>query len=270
MGSRAVRRIPGPRRDAVAPAIGGVAEERAAFGHFETLHSGPPRPFGFSLRSNDEGVGNPLPHIAHEIIQPVAVGFERSSGCCRLIAVETEVAMRELALPDVARKKAFVVRISVAPRITCIFHAAASGVLPFCLRWQTTADPPGVLLRVVPRNVHNWVVLVLIQHRSLGAGAIDVAPSRAINPSPPFDFYYTLCWSYIVADLGPENERPAESFSFCHVAGCVDKSCELRVCDRSFANAEGPYTFFPERTFGIAKNDGFVSAQKGHAARYFD
>ena len=79
---------------------------------------------------------------------------------------------------------------------------------------------------------------VRMPRRSLGAGAIDIAPDHAVYSSPPFDFDYTPCWSCIVAGLGPEDERPDESFGFSHAAVRFDKRGELRFRDCNVANAE--------------------------------
>lgn len=268
MGGRAVGRIPGPRGNAVAPAIGGVAEERTAFGHFETFHSGLTRLCSFSLRPNYKRGGSPLPDIAHKIVQPVAVGFERSCRRCCLISIQPEVAVGKSALPDVAREEVFVVGISVAPRIARVFQATTRGVLPFSLVRQAAADPPRVVLRIAPGYVHDR--MVGSPHGFLGARAIDVEPGRAVDPSPPFDLDDASGRPYAVADLAPEDERPAESFSLRLVPGCCDERGELRVRDRRVAYTERPDPLFLERAFSVVGYDGPVGSQEGPAAWNFD
>ena len=74
--------------------------------------------------------------------------------------------------------------------------------------------------------MHNRVVRM--PRRSPDAGATNVAQDRAVDPSPPFGFDYTLCWPYIVAGLGPDDERPVDHsasvtwrFASINVANCA-------------------------------------------------
>ena len=98
----------------------------------------------------------------------------------------------------------------------------------------------------------------------------NVAQDRAVDPSPPFGFDYTLCWHYIVVGLGPEDGRPAESFGFCHVAVRFDKRGELCIRDCNVANAEGPDTLFLDQALGVVMNDGSVGTQKRPRRWYFE
>ena len=159
------------------------------------------------------------------------------------------------------KEKAFVVRIIVAPRYCASFkppRAACTHLASVCKRPLThRANFCASLQDACPTEPG-----VRMPRRSLGAGFIDVAPHHAVNPSPPFDFDYTPCWPYIVAGLGPDDERPAESFGFSHVAVRFDKRGELCVRDCNVANAEGPDTLFLDQAFRVVKYDGTIGTQK--------
>ena len=81
VAGRAVGRVALPGRDPVAPAVGGVAEVRAALLDLEVPLAGPrgswPRSCG---EPRIEPVGGPLPDVAGHVVQAVAVGREGVHG----------------------------------------------------------------------------------------------------------------------------------------------------------------------------------------------
>src|SRR6266545_4442300 len=99
-----------------------------------------------------EPVGAPLPRIAGDGAQAVAVGWERVHRAGRGVAVVSAVVVRELSLPDVAQVPSTGSQL-VAPRVDLLLQAAARGVFPLRFGRQALACPARVGGGVVPGDV---------------------------------------------------------------------------------------------------------------------
>ena len=130
MGGGAVGGAGAARGDAVAVAVATVAEEGAAFEDFAGAQ-------GFVLSAvlgggQAVGVCSPLPDVADDVVEAVAVGGEGARGRGGEPAVAPAVVAGEVALPDVAELGArAVVGFGCAPWIGDIASAAARCVFPF-------------------------------------------------------------------------------------------------------------------------------------------
>ena len=133
MGGGAVGGAGAARGDAVAVAVATVAEEGTAFEDFAGAQ-------GFVLLSlfavlgggQAVGVCSPLPDVADDVVEAVAVGGKRTRGRGGEPAVAPAVVTGEVALPDVAKPGArVIVGFGCAPGIGDVASAAARCVLPF-------------------------------------------------------------------------------------------------------------------------------------------
>src|SRR4051795_6492982 len=78
VAGRAVGRVRAPGGHAVAVAVGGVAQVRAASDHLRLALWRPDRvrSGAVTVEARVEPVAAPLPHVARGVVQPVAVGRE--------------------------------------------------------------------------------------------------------------------------------------------------------------------------------------------------
>ncbi len=121
-------------------------------------------------------VGAPLPHVAGDRVQPVAVGRESIDRAAPAIAVFAGVVTGKLALPDVAQMLSAGSEF-VSPGVELLFEAAAGGVLPLRLRRKRLRCPCRVSGGIVPRNMHHRMIQRGTRHQSQGpAGCFQVAP----------------------------------------------------------------------------------------------
>ena len=130
MGGGAVGGAGAARGDAVAVAVATVAEEGAAFEDFAGAQ-------GFqvvlaAVLGQAVGVCSPLPDVADDVVEAVAVGGKRTRGRGGEPAVAPAVMAGEVTLPDVAKPGArVVVGFGCAPRVGDVASATARCVLPF-------------------------------------------------------------------------------------------------------------------------------------------
>ena len=103
MARGAIERDDGPRRDAVAVAIAGVAQIGAPFG--DPLRTVAGRPF----------IVAPFPYVSAHVEQARAVGVERVDRTGRTPAIRRPIDKWKFALPDVAGTEFCIVRFTVAP-----------------------------------------------------------------------------------------------------------------------------------------------------------
>src|SRR5262249_14322571 len=185
--------VPGAR--AVARTIAVVAQERAAF--LDTLRherpgrvDGPVRPGRVDCEPAGARaiqialvpVRAPLPDVAGHVVEAVTVRRERLDRGGALVAVLDRVAVGKLALPDVALRPRLGERL-VAPGVPLVVQAAAGGELPFRLGRQALAGPLRVGDGVVPRDVHDGMIVFPVDISLL---AFPVPPPGPPRPLPPF------------------------------------------------------------------------------------
>src|SRR5262249_30915004 len=138
---RAVDRLALPRRRAVAQAVVGRAEVRAALhdaAREAVVPGGSTAPSGAG--HGLEPVVRPLPDVAGHVVEAVAVrriGLDRRGA---LVAVEQQVLPGELALPGIGHHAALR-RELLAPREGRAVQATAGRVLPLGLARQRLAGP---------------------------------------------------------------------------------------------------------------------------------
>src|SRR6476646_4363772 len=88
-------------------------------------------------------VGRPLPDVAGDVVEAVAVRGKAADGRGALVAVELQVLPGELALPGVRHRLA-VREVLVAPREYRSLETAAGGELPLGFGGQVLPRPRGV------------------------------------------------------------------------------------------------------------------------------
>lgn len=150
MGCCAVGGVSRAGGDAVAGAVGGVAEVAAAFEELVAAHACEAVFDGFLQGFDFEGVSRPFPHVADHVVEAIGIGGEALGGGCGGVAVGGGVLSREAALEDVAGEVIGIVWIAGAPWVGDIALACASGVLPLGLGGEAPADPCGVGAGIVP------------------------------------------------------------------------------------------------------------------------
>ena len=128
MGGGAVGGAGAARGDAVAVAVATVAEEGAAFEDFAGAK-------GFVLSAvlgggQAVGVCSPLPDVADDVVEAVAVGSKRTRGRGGEPAVAPAVVAGEVTLPDVAVGAQFVEIQAAAMSAGAI--TLAPGMAPPC------------------------------------------------------------------------------------------------------------------------------------------
>src|SRR3954471_12144741 len=107
----------------------------------------------------------PLPDVAGDVVEPVAVGREPPDRRGALEAVRAQVFPWESAEPAVGHDPASGFRV-LAPGVRGLVEPPAGGVLPLGLGRQPTAGPGGVGGRVLVTDVHDRVQLTAVQRRA--------------------------------------------------------------------------------------------------------
>src|SRR5690606_15370532 len=207
----------GARRDAVALAVRGVTEVRAALDY---ALDGPARGRAAGgpgrLRRRALGrrgapprqrprVGGELPDVPDHAVEAEAVrlvGVDRRGA---EVAVLAGVADGELALPDVAHVAAAGGEL-VAPGEGPLDEPAASRVLPLGLGGQPAAGPRGEGLGVAPRHVHDRVVEAVPHVRPWSLRRV---PGRARHRAPPRRGGDGAGRRVVLRQQADEDERPA-------------------------------------------------------------
>ena len=201
VAGRRVDRLRMARGRAVAAAVVGRAEMRAALDHLSRnfdlgLGGVIARVLGRAARvlrdaarlrgvggvSLREPVRRPLPDVADHVVQAVAVGRKRGDRRGALEAVGAEVLARKLALPGVGHVRA-AGRELVAPGIVDAVEPAARGEFPFRFGRQLLAGPCGVGERVGERDMHDRMVVAAVD---VALGAVGMPPVGALQKGPPF------------------------------------------------------------------------------------
>src|SRR6476646_7527258 len=128
-----------------------------------------------------EPIGAPFPGVAGYGIEAECIGRKgvdwRNAG----ETVFRSINQWKFALPDIAQVTA-AGRELVSPRIEFLFETSARGKLPFGFRGKTLPCPGGVTLRVVPRNMRNWMMLAA---GGTGIGTFGMPPIGARDFTPP-------------------------------------------------------------------------------------
>src|SRR4029453_15243966 len=183
VGGAGVDRLGHAGGRAVAPAVVGGAQMRAALHHL----AGDGRPVAGRGAAAVVGVAvglvpvaGPLPDVADHVEQAVAVGREPAHRGRPCIAVQLQVLDRELALPGVGHPAAVRVEL-VAPGELRPLQPTAAGQLPLGLGGQVLAGPGGVGGHVGPGDVDHWVVGFLLDRAGRPLGVAPVGP-RHIGP----------------------------------------------------------------------------------------
>ena len=94
----------------------------------------------------------PLPHIARDVVQPIAAGLKRLDRCRREVAVSRDILVREASLPGIGMLRGNLV---IAPGVGLPVQPAAGRVLPFGLSRQPLPCPLAVCARVVPGDMNH-------------------------------------------------------------------------------------------------------------------
>ena len=200
MAGRGVDRLGMARRGAIAPAIVGRAEMRAALQHLaRDAHGGLARVVARFQRAAARilrhaaglgrvggvpgriPVGRPFPDIADHVVHAVAVGREGAHRRGAGEAVGHFVVAREVALPGVGHVLAGG-REFLAPGELCAVEAAARGKFPLGLGRQLLAGPFGIGLGVLVGDLHHRMV---VEPADMAALAVGPAPVGAEGEIPP-------------------------------------------------------------------------------------
>src|SRR5216683_691286 len=200
MAGRGVDRLGMARRGAIAPAIVGRAQMRAALQDLPwDTHGGLARIVArldgrtARIRRHAAGlgrvgsvlgripVGRPFPDIADHVVYAVAVDRKGANRRGAGEAVGPIVVEREVALPGVGHVLAGR-RELLAPGELCTVEAAARGELPFGFGRQFLARPFGIGLGVLVGDLHHWMV---VEPADVAALAVGPAPVGAEGEAPP-------------------------------------------------------------------------------------
>ena len=151
MAGGAFWRIARARGDAVARAIGGMAQKAAAFDDAISSHGRRMGLAGFGEGFEAQQIGGPIPNIACHAIKPVAIGSKGAGGAGESKAIGGGVLVGKGALPDIAGQMLAIIGRRIAPRIGHISQTATGGMLPFCFPRKTSPRPGAIGLRIRPR-----------------------------------------------------------------------------------------------------------------------
>src|SRR5207244_12384223 len=100
-----------------------------------------------------EPVARPLPDVAADVVESVAVRRKRADRRGALVTVELQVLPGERALPRVGHRLA-AGELVVAPGEHPPVESAAGRELPLSLGREALAGPAGVRLRILVGRVH--------------------------------------------------------------------------------------------------------------------
>ncbi len=180
---RTFRGIGAPRGDAVTVAVAGMAKEGAAANDPVGSAGRPERIFSFAGRTRERRpeVGAPFPDVACNLVETVAIRRKGPYGTGPVEPVLSGVRVRKRPLPDVAHVGPARGQL-VSPWIASPHHAATGRGFPLGLCGQANARPFAECLRVVPRDMHDWMISL---KQYVAATTRRPAPVCISNLKPP-------------------------------------------------------------------------------------
>ena len=156
----------------VAGVVAGLRSLRVVAGRFELV----PR-----VDVGPVEVAHPVPDIPTHVVEAVAIGRIGLHRRSAREAVLLGVLVREGAGPGIGHE--FASRLELlAPRKAFALQPAARGDFPLGLGRQPLARPPGVSHRIVPRHLHDGMLLASVE---LALRPLGMLPVRAGRPAPP-------------------------------------------------------------------------------------
>ena len=196
-----------------------------------------------------EGIGTPLPAVAHHVVQPEAVGCESVDRRQPIKAIGALIAIGETALPDIAAMLAARCLV-VAPRKPCTLQPAARSPLPLRLGRQTLARPGGKRGGIGPAHMDHRQCVTRIERRMRPLGMTPVG-ARHLTP-PGGGCHATGRLEIVGQEPGKHHRRPG-AFGIGDIAGGGNEACKAGIAHRTAIDLEGAQHHRPRRPFAIAR-----------------
>src|SRR5262249_40045879 len=121
------------------------------------------------------------PNIARHVVKAKTVWRKGLHGARAIETVSARIVIREFTLPGVRWRMLFIARL-VTPNVIHLFFPATSGKLPLRLGRHMLARPFGISNRVIPRNLHDGIIVAPLDITVWPLGMSPIGPRRPVPP----------------------------------------------------------------------------------------